>query len=151
MMTLAGRRVLIVEDDALLGMDLEQTLRQAGCVVLGPCTTVDEALRRAGEAPDAAVLDMNLRGAMVFPVADTLDDLGVPFVIVSGHTRGMLPLRHGGRPFLTKPFDAGGLLSLLGSVLRPPRSSGVRGRKRALPEEPRARRRRTPRRLQPIP
>ncbi len=143
--SLAGCRVLVVEDDALLGMDLEQILLQAGCTVRGPCPTLDEALKAAAdEMPDVAVLDMNLRGVMVFPVADLLADSAVPFIIVSGHTRTMLPARHRTRPFLTKPFDGRRLLALLREALgTPPRSSAVPGRRRAPAEGPPTRRRRT--------
>jgi DNA-binding response OmpR family regulator len=151
---LVGCRVLVVEDDALLAMDLEQILSQAGSVVLGPCCTVDDALARAAEEmPDVAILDMNLRGVMVFPVADLLADAGVPFIVVSGHTRGVLPARHRGRPFLTKPFDAARLTALLRELLaaQPARSSDPRRRRTGSPDAPRSRRRRTPGRLQLIP
>ena len=75
---LARRRILVVEDEALIAMDLEWTLRQSGCEVVGPVATLGDAVRAAAtEHPlDGAILDVNLGRERVFPVADLLADRG---------------------------------------------------------------------------
>jgi two-component system, response regulator PdtaR len=81
-----GRLVLVVEDEFLIAMDLELLLRRHGWRVLGPAATVAEALRLLGrEAPDVALLDVNLRGELVTPVAEELRARGVPFVLASAY------------------------------------------------------------------
>lgn len=92
--SLAGRRVLVVEDEAMVAMDLAASLAALGCDVVGPVATLDDALRLveaetdAGRL-DAAVLDVNLQGAMSFPVADFLAERNIPFVYATGY--GELP------------------------------------------------------------
>ena len=88
---LMGRSVLLVEDEMMIAWDLEQTLTHAGMRVMGPAASVDRALRLIGEErPDAAILDLKLRGGLVTPVARKLRDMGVPFVLATayGHLRG---------------------------------------------------------------
>jgi CheY-like chemotaxis protein len=83
---LDGARILIVEDEAVVAMDLEFTLEDAGASIAGPVGTLQEALE-AAEMPDidAAVLDVTLGREQVFPVADRLMERGIPFVFHSGH------------------------------------------------------------------
>ena len=79
-------RVLVVEDEFLIAMELEAVLRRAGFEVIGPVSTVEAALQRIGAArPDAAVLDVSLRGEKVTPVAQVLLTLNVPFVLASAY------------------------------------------------------------------
>lgn len=107
-------RVLILEDEILLAMDVEDLLREAGCVHLMWVATVADALESVGaRRPDVAILDLNVNGEKSFPVADALNEAGVPFVIVSGHSRTIVPARHGKRPFLGKPYDRGELLRVV--------------------------------------
>ena len=85
--------VLVVEDEFLLALDLELVLERHGFRVLGPTATVAQALRllEDGEPPDVALLDVNLKGEMVTPVAEALRARGVPFVLASaydGHKLG---------------------------------------------------------------
>ncbi len=85
---LDGIRILIVEDDPLLLLDLELTLSGAGAVVVGLCQTLDEALRRSSPADFAvAVLDFRLGDETASPVARRLEDEGVPFVFYTGQAR----------------------------------------------------------------
>ena len=103
--TFAGRRVLVVEDEALVAMLLETILEDMGCMAVGPAATVDEGLRMAAdEAVDAALLDVNVAGRQVFPVAHALKDRGVPFVFSTGYGEGGLPDEWRGQPTLQKPF-----------------------------------------------
>jgi CheY-like chemotaxis protein len=102
----AGRRVLIVEDESLVAMLLETILEDMDCVPVGPAATVDEGLRIAqdDERIDAALLDVNVAGKQVFPVAQALKDRGVPFVFSTGYGEGGLPDEWRGQPTLQKPF-----------------------------------------------
>ena len=76
-----GRSVLLVEDDLLVAWDIEQMLTAAGVRVLGPASSVGAALALLKtERPDAAILDLKLRGELVTPVARKLRHMGVPFV-----------------------------------------------------------------------
>jgi DNA-binding NtrC family response regulator len=84
-------RILVVEDDLLTAMELDDTLRSAGYQVLGPAANVGatfELLR--AERPDAAVLDVNLAGEWVTPVAEVLRAMSVPFILSSGYGGGDL-------------------------------------------------------------
>jgi len=118
---LAGRRVLIAEDELLVAMEVAQTLRDLGCEVLGPAATVEEALRLAqAEAGtiDAAVLDVNLAGRPSFPAADILAGQGVPVVFATGY--GDLPEGQAGdgrTVLLRKPLRRGELEAVLTRIL----------------------------------
>ena len=105
MSSLAGRRVLVVEDETLVAMLIEDTLLDAGAQVLGPVSTVAEALALVErELPDLAVLDLNLAGETSEPIADVLRDRGVPFVVASGYGPSGVPAKHAGVPVLAKPY-----------------------------------------------
>lgn len=114
---LSGRRVLLVEDEFLIASDLAQLLRQQGAEVLGPAATVRSALDllQQAAAPDGAVLDVNLRGEMAFPVADALRARGVPFVFATGYTGEMIPERYAGVPCCEKPFEGPEIVRALAS------------------------------------
>ncbi len=84
---LAGLRILIVEDEFLLAMELETLLQQRGCLVLGPVSSVRQALSMLdGERPDIALLDVNLKGERATPVAAALHARGVPFILITGYS-----------------------------------------------------------------
>lgn len=102
----AGRRVLVVEDESLVAMLLETILEDMGCVPVGPAATVDEGLQLAGggQPLDAALLDVNVAGKQVFPIAEALKARGVPFVFSTGYGEGGLPDEWRGQPTLQKPF-----------------------------------------------
>ena len=114
-----GLRVLIVEDELVIALELEMLLRELGCIVLDPVPSVGDALRvLAGERPDAAVLDANLQGQRVTPVAAVLQERGIPFLLVSGYERERLqeePLQ--GARHLRKPVDGEQLGRALEEVL----------------------------------
>lgn len=78
--------VLVVEDELLIAMDVEMMLEQHGHAVLGPIASIDAALEMLVKArPDVALLDLNLRGQLVFPVAERLRSLNIPFVLASAY------------------------------------------------------------------
>ncbi len=108
-------RVLVVEDSALIAVDIEAILRAAGHTVIGPATSVAEALPlAAGDHVDVALLDIDLHGELVTPVAETLRDRGVPFAFSTGFEQGSSPLpAFAGVPVLRKPFDDRAVLSML--------------------------------------
>lgn len=109
-------RVLVAEDEFFIAMELDATLRGAGFEVMGPVSTVAAALDRlSAERPDAAVLDVNLRGERVTPVAHVLLAMDVPFVLASAY----LPADLTAEPALTaarnlgKPTSAVELVSVM--------------------------------------
>jgi CheY-like chemotaxis protein len=103
---LAGRRILIVEDDPLIGLLEEDLLLGLGCEVVGPAGGLAEALALAGPFDlDGALLDVNLGDDQVYPVAAHLAKRGVPFVFVTGYGDQGLPKAFVGRPTIAKPFN----------------------------------------------
>jgi two-component SAPR family response regulator len=100
-----GLRVLVVEDEMLVAMDIAALLQDIGCRVVGPVGQLSEALPLAREAElDAAILDVNLENEGVEPVAAELARRSVPFVFATGYVRDDLPPRFRDRPVLEKPF-----------------------------------------------
>lgn len=98
-------RVLIVEDEAIIAMDLEMMLQDEGCEVVATVASVSAALEQIAQHEiDCAFLDINLGHEQVFPVADELAKKGVPFALLSGHTKAVLPPAHLNRPGLPKPY-----------------------------------------------
>ena len=117
MTKLTGRRILVVEDEALVAMLVEDALLDAGAIVLGPVATVAEALALLQqEIPDVAVLDLNLAGETSTPVADRLVTMGVPFVVATGYGADGLPPGHATVPVLAKPYDPDDLTTALGRL-----------------------------------
>lgn len=103
--TLAGRRILIVEDESLVAMLLETILEDLGCETIGPAGSVTEGTSLASEnAIDAALLDVNVAGELVFPVAENLKQRGIPFVFSTGYGEGGLPDNWRGNITIQKPF-----------------------------------------------
>ncbi|QQP91896.1 PAS domain S-box protein [Skermanella sp. TT6] len=114
-----GARVLVVEDEALTALAMEQVLLDAGLAVLGPVGRVEDALDLLRETvPDVAVLDVNLFGRTVFPVAERLQALGVPFLFCSGYSR-LDDLSENLRraPLLAKPVLADHLIATLSGLI----------------------------------
>jgi len=113
--------VLIVEDDALLASAIGLCVEQAGYTVAGTANSVEAALTTLGRSPvDAALLDINLQGELVFPVANALAERGVPFVFVTAHGVMDIPETHRHRPLVSKPYLAAALHAALASVLAEP-------------------------------
>ena len=110
-----GRLALVVEDEVLVALDLELLLQLHGWRVLGPATTVAEALRLlSGQTPDIALLDLNLHGELATPVAEHLQARGVPFVVVSAYARpGQIVAAVDGAPVVGKPIDERRLIAVL--------------------------------------
>ena len=116
---LLGCRVLVVEDEMLLAMELESLLEEQGCAIIGPVSTVGRALSLLdNERVDVALLDLNLNGQPAAPVAAALTAQGVPFVLVTGYgeSQSSEPELQGA-PRVDKPVDHQELVRALAHVL----------------------------------
>ena len=107
---LEGRRILVVEDEALINMLIEDGLISAGAEVVGPAYSVAAAIALIEEAAadgglNAAVLDIDLNGRTVLPIADRLAALGIPFIFATGYPEWYNRGLHTTAPNLEKPFD----------------------------------------------
>ena len=121
MESLKGRRVLVVEDEALVAVLIEEALISAGATIMGPFSAVAPSMAAiAAEPPEVAILDLNLAGESSLPVADDLVARGVPIIFASGYGSAGLPPRYRERPMLAKPYDPAELLLALVSVLEAP-------------------------------
>ena len=116
---LDGRQVLIVEDESLVAMLLETILEDMGCTPVGPASNIDdgEAMARDTIDLDAALLDVNVAGRQVFPVAEALKARGVPFVFSTGSGEGGLPDEWRGQTTLQKPFTEDAVRAALMKVV----------------------------------
>ena len=105
---LSGFHILVVEDQFLIAMELSDQLAVAGCHVVGPASSVKQALQKIdGVALDGAVLDINLAGERSFPIAELLATRGVPFLFLSGYdSASIIPEKFAQAPRLSKPVDA---------------------------------------------
>jgi CheY-like chemotaxis protein len=100
-----GRSILIVEDEPLIAMMLEDFLDSLGHKVAATCETVADALARVGQGGfDIAIIDVNLNGERVWPVADRLAARGVPYILATGGHIEPPPPEHSAAPVLSKPF-----------------------------------------------
>jgi CheY-like chemotaxis protein len=100
------RRVLVVEDEAMISMLIEDMVADFGCQVVGPAARLDHALTLALQAEiDLALLDINVDGSVVYPVADVLRFRGIPFIFATGYDFRALPQRFQGNRTLSKPFS----------------------------------------------
>jgi len=111
-------RVLVVEDEYLIRMLLEDMLADLGYAVAAAVGSIAEARAHAADGDfSAAILDVNLEGQEIFPVADILAARRLPFVFVTGYGERSLPERYRDRPALQKPFQAEQLGSALDALL----------------------------------
>ncbi len=113
-----GQRILVVEDEALIAIDLEAVLEDAGYRVLGPVNSAATALALLErELPELALLDVNLGGSNVFGVANAVAARNVPIIFLTGHTAHRLPENHRHRPLVAKPYLPSVLLKEVERVL----------------------------------
>lgn len=104
---LRGVRVLIVEDEFLVAIQLEDTLSALGCEVLEPAHSIDEAEKAVAENEfDVAVLDINIAGKAIYPIAEILGNRGIPFVFTTGYSREHIEEGWREAPTLRKPYLA---------------------------------------------
>lgn len=121
---LKGARVLVVEDEMMAASMLEIVLGDAGCIVIGPAPSIADGLALIeGASVDAAILDINLGGDPVFPLADALVQRQVPFVFVTGYgVTGVNGDRYAGVPVVQKPYDDEALVGIVAEALLARRS-----------------------------
>lgn len=115
---LAGRKVMIVEDEYLLASALQDAVEQLGGEVVGPFARVQQAMQSidAGDLPDVGLLDVNLGSEYSFPLADALAQRGIPAVLITGYDTGALPEAYRSLSYLRKPFDMASIRSALDRV-----------------------------------
>jgi len=116
---LAGISVFVVEDEALVAMNLEDMLHDLGCSVLGPAMRLEQAEQMLGDglACDAAILDVNLGGQTIFSFAEKLRTSDIPLVFATGYGQESLPEEWRGEHVLQKPYTAEDVAEKLASVL----------------------------------
>jgi len=107
-------RVLVVEDEYMIATDMAAALEEEGFAVVGPAATVarGRALSQDGKM-DGAILDINLRGESVFPLADELSRDNVPFLFFTGYDTRVIPHRFADVPCFQKPFNAASLIGIV--------------------------------------
>jgi CheY-like chemotaxis protein len=102
---LTGRRVLVIEDEALVSMLLEEALSELGCEVVGFASRYPDALAKATSLSyDVAIVDLNLNGQMTVGIAEAMRERRVPFVLATGYGEAGLPASIQGAPMVAKPF-----------------------------------------------
>jgi len=111
-------RVLVVEDQMMLGMYIVNLLEDAGCTAVGPVAHVVTALPIALHEPlDAALLDVFLIDETVLPIAQVLERRGIPFALISAYSREHIPASLRARPYLAKPFMDREIRSLVSDLV----------------------------------
>ena len=117
---LAGRRILIVEDEGPIALNLASAVQQAGGIVIGPAASVAQSFAlMADHTLDGALLDIRLRGETSFQLADVLAVLDIPFVFVSGLSSALMPYTHRDRPLFDKPYEMRDVISTLARLVKP--------------------------------
>jgi CheY-like chemotaxis protein len=118
MAELVGLRVLVVEDEAPVALMIEDMLEEAGCTIAGSVARLADALKIAATVEiDLALLDVNLAGQSVFPVADILRGRRIPLVFSTGYGARGLPSQYAGFPVLGKPFSANQLRQTIATAV----------------------------------
>jgi DNA-binding response OmpR family regulator len=111
--SLGGLRVLVVEDEMLIAGMIADTLRDAGCEIVGPALSLERGkILASGEDMDGAILDINLAGNACFPIAEILTQREVPIAFLTGYGEAALPDTYRQLPCLWKPFQLHDLLTL---------------------------------------
>lgn len=118
--SLTGRRILVVEDEYFLADDLERALRGLGAEVIGPVGNVGDALNilERGGILHGAVLDVNIRDQIIFPIARGLAARHVPFVFTTGYDKGTIGPEFEHVPLWEKPIDIAAMLHGLGGLIQ---------------------------------
>jgi DNA-binding response OmpR family regulator len=128
MAELTGRRILLVEDEYMLAAELAFFLEGHGASIIGPFRSVAQALAVVDREPiEAAVLDINLGGERVYPVADALIARNVPVVFATGYDELLMERAYIGLPRCPKPIDKSALLQVLQRALAHVASSPMPG------------------------
>lgn len=115
----AGKTVFVVEDEPLVAMSLAEEIEAAGGAVIGPAGSVASALRMlTQDAPDLAVLDIELEGEAAYPIADALRARGVPFLFTTGFEIDSIPPLYADIPAFQKPYMTRSVIAALADLLK---------------------------------
>ena len=114
---LAGKRILVVEDEYFIASDIKRTLNREGAVVVGPVGNLEAGLSLADEAIDAAVLDVNLEEATSYPIADRLQTRSIPFMFLTGYDGWSLPAAYRDAARLAKPFPHQSVVTMVEALV----------------------------------
>ena len=115
---LAGKTILVVEDEYFIASDLKRALEREQATVLGPVPDLDGGLALAGrDEVDAAILDVTLRQATSYPIADALDARQVPYLFLTGYDGWALPAQCRTAPRVAKPFKMQAVIEGVGELL----------------------------------
>jgi DNA-binding response OmpR family regulator len=115
---LAGKHILVVEDEYMIAWDLVDRLQKLGAAVDGPAPSVAEAIALISRcSPDAALLDINLGDELAFDVADKLQELKIPFVFTTGYDATALSPRYRTVPRFEKPVDVAAIAATLTAAI----------------------------------
>lgn len=114
-------KIFVVEDETLVLFNLEDILEDLGFTIVGEAMWIDQAQELAAsvEQPDAAILDVNIGGSAVFPVARILADRGVPILFATGYGRDGLSEEWRDRPVVSKPYTQNDISNALNLLLKP--------------------------------
>lgn len=105
MTSLSGKKIMLLEDEAIIAFAVEDMLTDLGCIIVGPALRLDEGLELAAVADiDAAILDVNINSERSYPVAEALDRRGVPFMFATGYDREGLEWRGAEPEIIAKPY-----------------------------------------------
>ena len=99
------QRILVVEDEVIIALMIKDIIEGVGFDVVGPAVRIEQALALAGEEVAGAVLDVNIAGRPVYPVAARLEERGVPLLFITGYGNTGVDPRHRSYPVIAKPFD----------------------------------------------
>lgn len=118
-MLLSGKSILIIEDEPMVAALLDDMLSELGCEKIMRATTIERAIETVTHSPpDAALLDVSIKGITSFPVATVLSREEVPFVFSTGYGEAVLEPPWNGHPCLVKPFSFGILENALRKIFR---------------------------------
>ncbi len=113
-MNLSGRRILVVEDEMLISLLIEDILGDEDCIIVGPFDRVAKAIGAAQcDKLDGAVLDVNVAGTKIYPIAEILAKRGIPFMLLSGYGADAVPSAHPEWRACSKPFKPEDLVAAL--------------------------------------
>lgn len=112
---LSGKAIMVVEDEYLIALVIEMAMIDLGATVIGPFSRIEDALSalEGSTPPDAAILDINIRGKHVFPVADRLRERRIPFVFATGYDDWTIPQHLSHVQRFEKPVDPAKLAAAL--------------------------------------
>lgn len=120
---LAGIKILVVEDEPIISMFIEDSLSDLGCKSIAFATNLSDAQNKVAEGDfDVVMLDVNLKGELSFPMAETLSARHLPFIFSTGYGKVAIPTHFQHVPVLQKPFQENELREKLQSVLTSPRT-----------------------------